>query len=103
MFRVDLTLGDDLLTLPAIPTSIRYLDDDSLNPIARFIYRWSVLLPAGYYPFGELGPRGGDSDRIVAFDLGSGGGGDNAPAVTFGTRPASAETSRPSGRRDAGA
>ena len=84
MFRVDLTLGDDLLTLPAIPTSIRYRDDDSLNPIARFIYRWSVLLPAGYYPFGELGPRGGDSDRIVAFDLGSGGGGDDAPAVTFG-------------------
>jgi hypothetical protein len=84
MFRVELTLGDDVLTLPAIPTSIRYHDDDSLNPFARFIYRWSVLLPAGYYPFGELGPRGGDSDRIVAFDLSSGGVGDDAPVVSFG-------------------
>jgi hypothetical protein len=84
MFRVVLTLGDDVLTLPANPTFIRSHDDDSLNGFVRFVYRWSLLLPAGYYPFGELGPRGGYRSRIAAFDLGSRGGGDDALVVAFG-------------------
>ena len=85
MFRVDLTLGEDVLTLPANPTFIKYRDDDSLNKFARLIYRWSLLLRAGYYPFAELGARGGIQDRfIVAFDLDSRGGGDDAPVVSFG-------------------
>ncbi len=85
MFRVDLTLGEDVLTLPANPTFIKYRDDDSLNKLARLISRWSLLLRAGYYPFAELGARGGIHDRfIVAFDLDSGRGGDDAPVVVFG-------------------
>ena len=85
MFRVDLTLGEDVLTLPANPTFVTYRDDDSLNRFARFVYRWSLLLRAGYYPFGELGARSGRHDRhILAFDLHSGGGDDDAPVVAFG-------------------
>jgi len=43
------------------------------------------LLLAGYYPFGALGPRAGNHERlVVAFNLGSGGGGDDAPVVAFG-------------------
>ena len=80
MFQVDLTLGEDVLTLPANPTFIKYRDDDSLNKLRRLISRWSLLLRAGYYPFAELG-RSRRYSRpvfIVAFDLDSGRGGDDA-------------------------
>ena len=83
MFRVTLSLGDDVLTLPANPTFIVYHDDDPLNEFARFVFRWSMLLPAGFYPFGELGSWGSDRDRLVAFDVDSGGGGDDRPIVVF--------------------
>ena len=102
MFRVELTRGDDVLTLPAVPTSVRNRDEDSLDGFVRFVSRWALLLLAGYYPFGELGPRGGAHDRLVAFDLGSWGSGDDgrsSPSIATSCTSSSFTQGWPARRR----